>query len=182
MITVAILGLGRIGYKFHFNRCVDDDRFHLIAVVDKERSRLDEAQQQHAARAAATRAAEVDQDAAGGHGEEDVDWQDRVVDGDPTASLARAAARAEKAQMQHRRKQLETFESAELLWASSLHFDVVVIAMPTAMHRKLAVQALQRGSHVVLEKPAAATVSDVDMIAAAAEVSGKQVFVFQPRE
>jgi predicted dehydrogenase len=43
----------------------------------------------------------------------------------------------------------------------------VVIATPTATHADLAVAALQAGKHVLVEKPLAAAVSEIDRIAAA---------------
>lgn len=55
--------------------------------------------------------------------------------------------------------------------------DAVAVVTPPASHTELALAALAAGKHVVLEKPPAATASDIDRIAAAAQAAGKQVFV-----
>eukprot|EP01051_Picozoa_sp_SAG22_P013089 SAG22_NODE_1429_length_4441_cov_39.877476_2_plen_426_part_00 len=130
-ITVAIIGLGRIGHEFHLARCLRDPRFKLVAVVDKEAGRRREA-----------------------------------VAACPETECA-------------------SFPDADSLFAAGSDSldavpDVVVVALPTALHCELTVKALRRGSHVVLEKPMAPTVAAVDEIAAAAAAASRQVFVFQP--
>ncbi|MBA3456124.1 MAG: Gfo/Idh/MocA family oxidoreductase [Deltaproteobacteria bacterium] len=55
--------------------------------------------------------------------------------------------------------------------------DAVAVVTPPSSHTELALAALAAGKHVVLEKPPAATASDIDRIAAAARTAGKQVFV-----
>ena len=45
--------------------------------------------------------------------------------------------------------------------------QAVIIATPTATHAELAVAALQAGKHVLVEKPLAASVGEIDRIAAA---------------
>jgi predicted dehydrogenase len=55
--------------------------------------------------------------------------------------------------------------------------DAVAVVTPPSSHTELALAALAAGKHVVLEKPPAATASDLDRIAAAAQAAGKQVFV-----
>lgn len=47
--------------------------------------------------------------------------------------------------------------------------DIVSICTPPAFHREAAVEALERGMHVMCEKPMAATVADAEAMAAAAE-------------
>ena len=51
--------------------------------------------------------------------------------------------------------------------------DAVVLATPAATHFDLAMRALRAGKHVLIEKPFATKVSEVDAIAAAAEKSGR---------
>jgi predicted dehydrogenase len=55
--------------------------------------------------------------------------------------------------------------------------DAVDICLPTPLHRQAAVQALDAGKHVVLEKPIALTMGDADAIVAAAERSGQILMV-----
>lgn len=45
--------------------------------------------------------------------------------------------------------------------------DAVVIATPTATHAELAIAALEAGKHILVEKPLAASVAEIDRIAAA---------------
>lgn len=54
--------------------------------------------------------------------------------------------------------------------------DVVVIATPSAMHAADAVAALESGRHVVIEKPMATSVDDVDRVATAAARAGRTIF------
>lgn len=54
--------------------------------------------------------------------------------------------------------------------------DIVSIAVPTAFHKKVAVDALQY-SHVLIEKPVALTVSEAKEISNAAKKYGKKVMV-----
>ena len=53
--------------------------------------------------------------------------------------------------------------------------DGVVIAVPNDLHEPLAVQALQAGKHVLLEKPMATSVAACDRIIEAASRAGRQV-------
>jgi len=53
--------------------------------------------------------------------------------------------------------------------------DGVVIAVPNDLHEPLAVQALQAGKHVLLEKPMATSVAACDRILAAAKAAGRSV-------
>eukprot|EP01047_Picozoa_sp_COSAG01_P072469 COSAG01_NODE_11531_length_1912_cov_2.636514_1_plen_374_part_00 len=64
--------------------------------------------------------------------------------------------------------------------ASSLSADVVVVATPTRMHQRMACDAMARGCDVVIEKPLATSVAEVDAIVAAEQQHGRRVFLFQP--
>src|SRR5262249_2631060 len=55
--------------------------------------------------------------------------------------------------------------------------DAVVIATPTASHFELAMQALQAGKHVLVEKPMAATVEQAGHLVAEAERRGLTLMV-----
>ena len=55
--------------------------------------------------------------------------------------------------------------------------DAVVIATPVPTHAPLALQALEAGKHVFVEKPLAQSVADAERVAQAAERSGKTLMV-----
>lgn len=61
--------------------------------------------------------------------------------------------------------------------------DAVIIATPTATHAELAVAALQARKHILVEKPLAASVSEIDRIAAVRQdrvVMVGHTFVYNP--
>ena len=73
------------------------------------------------------------------------------------------------------------FERAEDLLDSGL-VDAVIIATPHYDHTPIAIQAFERGIHVLSEKPVAVSVSEADrMIAAAAESGRKFAVMYQMR-
>ena len=55
--------------------------------------------------------------------------------------------------------------------------DVVAVCVPTGAHGEVAVEALQAGKHVVIEKPAEVTLDAIDRIVAAHEEAGTLVTV-----
>jgi UDP-N-acetyl-2-amino-2-deoxyglucuronate dehydrogenase len=55
--------------------------------------------------------------------------------------------------------------------------DVVVVCTPTGRHGALAIEALEAGKHVIVEKPAEITVERTDEIIAAQQKAGKVVTV-----
>ncbi|GAU28494.1 hypothetical protein TSUD_294970 [Trifolium subterraneum] len=64
--------------------------------------------------------------------------------------------------------------------------DAVYIPLPTALHATWAVKAAKRGKHVLLEKPVAMNVAELDRILEACEVNGVQfmdgtMWVHHPR-
>ena len=60
--------------------------------------------------------------------------------------------------------------------------DVVDICLPPHLHLPFAIKALDNGKHVVCEKPMVASLSEADMLEAAAERNQKHVFpIFQYR-
>ena len=54
--------------------------------------------------------------------------------------------------------------------------DVINICTPNGLHAEMAVKALQKGFHIVIEKPMALTLSDAEKIIHTALKYGKQVF------
>lgn len=55
--------------------------------------------------------------------------------------------------------------------------DIVSVAVPTTYHEEVAVQALEAGCHVLVEKPIAATLSAANRVAAAAAACGRLLTV-----
>ena len=60
-------------------------------------------------------------------------------------------------------------------------FDLFVNALPSPLHVDASIEALNRGYHVISEKPMARTVADFDRIVAAAEKNNRLLFPFQNR-
>ncbi len=58
-------------------------------------------------------------------------------------------------------------------------FDLFVNALPTPLHVPATIEALERGYHVVCEKPMAPNVKDFDAMTDAAKKAGRQLFPFQ---
>jgi len=63
----------------------------------------------------------------------------------------------------------------ELLAAEQL--DIIDICTPTPFHRDIAVEALEAGKHVLLEKPMGRTLADCDVILEAARASDRKFMV-----
>jgi len=55
--------------------------------------------------------------------------------------------------------------------------DVVYITTPPPLHRELALAALERGAHVVLEKPIALNIEEADAIGEAAAKAGRLIHI-----
>ena len=81
--------------------------------------------------------------------------------------------RAEKLVADHGGQPFRTLTDA----LAAVDVDVVVVCTPTGRHGELAIEALQAGKHVIIEKPAEVTVEKVDEIIAAQEVAGTLVTV-----
>lgn len=71
---------------------------------------------------------------------------------------------------------LPTYTSLEALLASDDRPDAVSLATPAAGRRDLVAKALAAGLHVMIEKPPAATLSEVDDMAQLAEKAGRVLF------
>ncbi len=66
---------------------------------------------------------------------------------------------------------------AYLAALDSRGFDAIYLALPNAQHRQFAVPALERGLHVLLEKPMATSEEDCRAISAAARRSGAKLMI-----
>ena len=91
-------------------------------------------------------------------------------------SVGFASRDAERARRYARELGGEAYASYEAAIASP-EVDAVAVVTPPSSHLELALQALDRGKHVVLEKPPVPRASDLDTVTAAAARAGKQVFV-----
>jgi predicted dehydrogenase len=72
--------------------------------------------------------------------------------------------------------QVPFFSSLESFLGSGLKTDVVTIATPNGFHASQAIQALEAGNHVVIEKPMALTKIDAEQVIFKALHKSKQVF------
>lgn len=73
-----------------------------------------------------------------------------------------------------------TYESVDALFADA-DLDLVVVATPSHMHVQHAIAALKAGHHVLIEKPIAADVDEVDAIARQAASADRIAAPFQNR-
>jgi UDP-N-acetyl-2-amino-2-deoxyglucuronate dehydrogenase len=60
---------------------------------------------------------------------------------------------------------------------AALDIDIVVVCTPTGRHGEVAIEALEAGKHVIIEKPAETTVAKTDQIIEAQRKAGKLVAV-----
>jgi UDP-N-acetyl-2-amino-2-deoxyglucuronate dehydrogenase len=67
------------------------------------------------------------------------------------------------------------FQTEELLLANPI-LDIVVICTPNGLHAQHAIQFLNKGYHVLVEKPMALSVEDCEIMMNAAQIAGKQIF------
>ena len=71
---------------------------------------------------------------------------------------------------------VKSFTSLDALLASGERIDAVSLATPAAGRRDLVAKALAAGLHVMVEKPPAATLSEVDDMASLAKAAGRVLF------
>ncbi|MCH2664274.1 Gfo/Idh/MocA family oxidoreductase [bacterium] len=121
-LSIAVVGLGRIGWQFHFKQTLESDVYDLVAVVDPLEERVDEAK---------------------------------------SASGCRGYA------------------SYEEMLASETP-DVVALATPTVLHEPQTLIALERGCHVILEKPMTTSIESADRMIEAAANAERRLLVYQP--
>jgi predicted dehydrogenase len=75
---------------------------------------------------------------------------------------------------------VRTFSTAEALLADEC-LDLVVVSTPPSTHAPWALAALERGLHVVVEKPFALRTEEADAVLAAAAAQGRLAVVYQNR-
>jgi len=73
-----------------------------------------------------------------------------------------------------------SYDSVEALLADDA-IDLVIVNTPSTTHVALATQALQAGKHVLLEKPVATTVAELEGLLALAQQVGRRVLAYQNR-
>jgi len=64
---------------------------------------------------------------------------------------------------------------------AAVEIDVVTVCTPTGRHAEVAIEALEAGKHVIIEKPAEVTVEKTDEIIAAQRRAGALVAVISQR-
>jgi predicted dehydrogenase len=69
----------------------------------------------------------------------------------------------------------KNFDTLKDFYASGV--EAVTIAVPTSLHRQLVLEAFERGTHVLIEKPIAGTLDDAKEIIYASEKMGKKLMV-----
>lgn len=69
------------------------------------------------------------------------------------------------------------FETAVAMYTAVKKIDLVVIATPNGLHASQAIEAMQAGYHVLVEKPLALSTADVDQLQVVSEKTGKQLFL-----
>jgi predicted dehydrogenase len=90
-----------------------------------------------------------------------------VVSGDP------AKVHADHSDVAVVRDSAEAFEQPDV--------DLIVVATPNDSHAPLAIQALERGKHVVVDKPFTVTLEEARHVVSAAKAAGRLLSVFQNR-
>lgn len=98
------------------------------------------------------------------------------IAGNPEAQLVAitAPSEASRVEAQQLYPQAQIFaEAAEMI--AQADFEILDIATPSHTHRDIAVAAMARGKHVLLEKPMAITLDDCKAIVAAATEYGVQL-------
>ena len=75
-------------------------------------------------------------------------------------------------------KSIRVYEDFDAMLATG-GFDIVDITLPTLLHPKTAIAALQAGCHVMCEKPMALELKDCDRMLAAAKSAKRQLLIAQ---
>lgn len=68
------------------------------------------------------------------------------------------------------------FTHTAQLYSSQIQIDIAVIATPNGLHAAQAIEALENGLHVMVEKPVALTTADITLMQAAADKVNKNIY------
>ena len=91
------------------------------------------------------------------------------IAGNPDAALVAISAPSEASRDEARKLYPEAQIFADSLeMIAKADFDIIDIATPSHTHREIALAAMQKGKHVLLEKPMAITLDDCKAIVAGA--------------
>lgn len=101
------------------------------------------------------------------------------ADYEVAAIVTRDAARREQATLAHPGAAL--VESPQQVWAEASSYDLAIIATPSGTHEQLAMQALDAGLDVVVDKPFAVTSAGGRALIEHAQATGRALTVFQNR-
>lgn len=72
-------------------------------------------------------------------------------------------------------KEIKGVKTYKSLDDTQLDADGIVLATPTDTHASLTIQALEKGMHVLVEKPVAASLDEADKMIEASEKTGFKV-------
>jgi scyllo-inositol 2-dehydrogenase (NADP+) len=86
-----------------------------------------------------------------------------------------------RAQAQRDFPAAQLLDGVDDIWAREPAYDLVVVASPSGTHAALALQALEAGVNVVVDKPFAATASEARALIDAAKLRGLVLSPFQNR-
>ena len=106
-------------------------------------------------------------------------WLNEVPGLRPVAMCDIDRGRVEVARQECPDLELYATSSEEMLADGNL--DLVVVILPHSLHEQAALQCLDAGAHVVIEKPFCLTVEEADRIVGRARESGLSVSVFHNR-
>jgi len=100
------------------------------------------------------------------------------IAGNPEARLAAitAPSEASRAEAHALYPEAQIYADTQEMIAK-VEFDIIDIVTPSHTHRDIAITAMSRGKHVLLEKPMAITLEDCKAIVAAAKEQGVQLAV-----
>lgn len=100
-----------------------------------------------------------------------------MVLGNPNAELAALVDKRKKEELSIEKFDVPFFQSLEELLEADIEFDVVNICTPNGLHASQSILALEKGKHVVCEKPMALTKADCEQVIYKALQASRHVFV-----
>ncbi len=101
-----------------------------------------------------------------------------LVENDPSKLKSATQGNIGKAPESDLLEGVQIFSTLDEMLAAT-EVDCVSICLPTHLHRRFTVQALEAGKHVICEKPMAISLEDCDAMIEAAERNQRQLFIAQ---